>query len=336
MRPAAGDYAELLREHVLEAEVAAAALPQPWQDEPIVETYDERERRRELAAEATREAMAWLGRGPREREPFSGPVAALRCIDDARIDGAPIRSTWVDPQWAGGGTGGVGKSDGDTAQRQSERVALAERAWLTCLGSGWTITTYPVPIALTAVQARAVTVMATLGIPAGLKSPVQYTGTERGETGKRKGQIAKRAPTYGKDDAGSSWSLTEGVPPDQVAAFVADVWRVELPTGHVVSLRVRGLAELYRALRERGQVPRSTRWESKMVDSIRAWDLSGWEQVASALGTTVRGAQRWAEKRKADHPMPLSVVNHGIVARSSELTRWMQEEFERGRRQQEP
>lgn len=58
------------------------------------------------------------------------------------------------------------------------------------------------------------------------------------------------------------------------------------------------------------------------------WDLETWEEIAAALGVSVRTARRWAAL--ATDPLP--VTEHGRArARSAQIQAWLDRRF-RGRR----
>jgi len=298
-----------------ELAIAAAAVPVQYGAEP--ETQDERERRDRVMSAAERNY--WQARrGQVERLPFAGPVQALRALDAVRLDGPPLRTCWR----VGEDSSGCAQTqpEGDAGQRDVERVAFVARAWEAVLADGWTLSTYPTLVALSAVQARCVVAWAVLGLPR--ETTPQYAkNTERTRTGD-----GNRAPS--KHALGqrlqSSWANS----PAEVGEAASAAFGVSVPAGHVVAIRVAGLAGLYVELYERGQVPLSSEWERASMERIQApWSYEGWDSIATALGKSVDWAQRKA-KRDSD-PMPVRAIDGRICARRSDIEAWLGREWER-------
>ena len=64
----------------------------------------------------------------------------------------------------------------------------------------------------------------------------------------------------------------------------------------------------------------------------RAWDLSGWGEIAQMLGCAERTAMRAAARPEGENPLPVSRVFGGnIVAVRSEIAEWSRAEMKRGK-----
>lgn len=314
------DYRELLAEHVAEDELAEALVVAPvrW-----IEPAAEVERRRERLALATATAHDIIDRerrGVAERPLFRGALAALRALDEVRMDGAGIKST-SDPArfevagWTMSSTGG-----GDGAQRAVERIAPVARAWDLCLAAGWVVTTYPATVRLSPAQARAVVVWATLGVPGDFR-PLQHPRALVGE-GARPAVTAGHKPlrlaTRGRPrEDGEGVDRFDDPSPAEVAAYTCAQTGVDVPVGHVVLLRRTGVLELYTRLSQSGLVPLDRRMAKMATETIEPFDLHGWKEIAACLGVDERTAQRWQRD-----DLPTYDYKGAVVARKTELRTW--------------
>jgi hypothetical protein len=277
--------------------------------------------------EATKVALAIIARenrGESSRPPFGGVLGALRALDAARIDGAPLRSTSDPSRFEAQSWGGSGASQGDAAQRAVERIAPVARLWALCLAGGWTLTTYPVEVRLSAEQARAVVVWSVLGVM-GSRLPMQHPQPRHGEgvrQQKPKARIAMRGSPRGRDEDVDPYA--EPLASD-IAAYASQAFGVEVPVGHVITMRREGLLELYRAMSARGLVPLDRRLTAMAATRATPWDIEGWKEIATTCGCSERTARRLAERPAA--PMPTYKTFSGVVAVKAELQSWLREQM---------
>jgi hypothetical protein len=331
------DVRTLLAEHVAEVELVASLEAAPVID-PAIASLDDRAietitaeqsaRRARLSDEATRAALLILAReskGESPRPPFRGVLAALRALDEARVDGAPLRSTSSPSRFEPEHRGASGTASGDVAQRAVERIAPISRLWALCLCDGWTLTTYPALAQLDAQQAREVVIWATLGIP-GTRVPLQHPQPMRGE-GARQKQPKYRLAVRGKPRVSDDVDPYDDPSPRDVAEHASAAFGVEVPVGHVVALRREGIAELYSRLAGRGLIPRDGRLDAMAATRATPWDVEGWKEIASTLGCSERTAQRVASR--TDRPAPTYRTFVGVVAVRAELAEWMRGEMKR-------
>lgn len=318
--------AEMLADHVAELALVDALEVRPWRE---VSTPAQEHTRAERQREATRQALAIIDRerrGVSERPPFSGPLQALRALDEWRLDGPSIPGT---PVWSL-----LDEHDTGRGERPSscvERLADVAAAWESCLADGWTITTTPALVELSAPQARAVVVWATLGV--GALAPLQQDrrGLTR-EAWRTERQSRRKLAFRGGfelPENGGAWSRYREPLAPAIAEYASGVFGVEVPVGHVARMRALGVGEFYRRMQRCGLVPRSERMEA-MGENDRAWDLSGWAEIAAFLGWAQRTAMRYADR--AEHPLPVSRVGDRIVAVRAEVAAWTREEVIRGKR----
>jgi hypothetical protein len=323
------DVRQLLEDHVSEIALVDALDAQPYRDaEPLeVVTGAIMRERAKRQQEATRVALAIIARenrGESSRPPFNGVLGALRALDAARIDGAPLRSTSDPARFEAQSWGGSGASQGDAAQRAVERIAPVARLWALCLADGWTLRTYPVEERLTAAQARAVVVWSVLGVM-GSRLPMQHPQPRHGEGVRQqrpKTRIAVRGrPRKGEEDVDP---YEEPLASD-IAAYASQAFGVEVPVGHVITMRREGLLELYRAMSSRGLVPLDRRLTAMAASRATPWDLQGWKEIAVTCGCSERTARRLAERPAA--PMPTYKTVSGVVAVKTELQSWLREQM---------
>ena len=277
-------------------------------------------------------------RGDAERPAYRGPRQALRALDAARIDGPPLPPSpvWdllVDAQHATPRT--------ESAISVATRVVDVERAWEACLVDGWVLVTAPFREALSAPQARAVVVWATLGLP-GDVAPAQDPVPLHGE-GVRQKQPRGRLAVRGHYDEGVRGGFDRHHEPEahEVAEYASRVFEVTVPTGHVVRMRAAGVLALYGQLRSRGLVPLDRRLAT-MADTTEATglerlDLCGWKDIRPLFqkpGSTEpwdeRTLRSWAER--AEDPLPLHTVGGQVAASRADLAAWSAREYERTRR----
>lgn len=330
------DVRALLAEHVAEVELVASLEAAPVIDPAIARlddaaittiTAEQSARRARLADEASRMALLILAReakGESTRPPFRGVLAALRALDEVRVDGAPVRSSSSPSRFEPEHRGMSGTASGDAGQRAVERIAPISRLWAQCLAGGWTLTTYPTPQRLDAEQAREVVVWATLGIP-GARVPLQHPQPMRGE-GARQKQPRYRLAVRGKPRA-DSVDPFDDPSPREVAEHASAVFGVEVPVGHVAAMRREGIAELYSMLAGRGLIPRDGRLDAMAATRATPWDVEGWKEIASTLGCSPRTAQRVATR--TERPAPTYRTFVGVVAVRAELAEWMRGEMKR-------
>ena len=330
------DVRQLLEDHVSEVALVDALDAQPYRDAAPVETLTpammrERARRKH---EATRVALAIIARenrGESSRPPFNGVLGALRALDAASIDGAPLRSTSDPARFEAQTWGGSGASQGDAAQRAVERIAPVSRLWALCLADGWTLTTYPVEERLTAAQARAVVVWSVLGVM-GSRLPMQHPQPRHGEGVRQqrpKTRIAVRGrPRKGDEDVDP---YTEPLA-SEIAAYASQAFGVEVPVGHVITMRREGLLELYRAMSARGLVPLDRRLTAMAATRATPWDLQGWKEIATTCGCSERTVRYLSDEKS----LPVYKTFAGVVAVKSELQAWMAEHLASGRRPPKP
>ena len=330
------DVRQLLEDHVSEVALVDALDAQPYRDAAPVETLTpammrERARRKH---EATRVALAIIARenrGESSRPPFNGVLGALRALDAASIDGAPLRSTSDPARFEAQTWGGSGASQGDAAQRAVERIAPVSRLWALCLADGWTLTTYPVEERLTAAQARAVVVWSVLGVM-GSRLPMQHPQPRHGEGVRQqrpKTRIAVRGrPRKGDEDVDP---YTEPLA-SEIAAYASQAFGVEVPVGHVITMRREGLLELYRAMSARGLVPLDRRLTAMAATRATPWDLQGWKEIATTCGCSERTVRYLSDEKS----LPVYKTFAGVVAVKAELQAWMAEHLASGRRPPKP
>lgn len=330
------DVRALLAEHVAEVELVASLEAAPVIDPAIARlddaaietiTAEQSARRARLADEASRMALLILAReakGESTRPPFRGVLAALRALDEVRVDGAPVRSSSSPSRFEPEHRGMSGTASGDAGQRAVERIAPISRLWAQCLASGWTLTTYPTTQRLDAEQAREVVIWGTLGIP-GTRVPLQHPQPMRGE-GARQKQPRYRLAVRGKPNA-DSVDPYDDPSPREVAEHASAVFGVEVPVGHVAAMRREGIAELYSMLAGRGLIPRDGRLDAMAATRATPWDVEGWKEIASTLGCSPRTAQRVATR--AERPAPTYRTFVGVVAVRAELAEWMRGEMKR-------
>ncbi len=331
------DVRQVLAEHVAEVELVASLEAAPVID-PAIARLDDRAietitaehsaRRARLADEATRMALLILAReskGESSRPPFRGVLAALRALDEVRVDGAPVRSSSSPSRFEPEHRGAGGTASGDVAQRAVERIAPVSRLWAQCLAAGWTLTTYPAMQRLDAEQAREVCIWATLGIP-GARVPLQHPQPMRGE-GARQKQPKYRLAVRGKPRVGEDVDPFDDPSPRDVAEHASAVFGVEVPVGHVVAIRREGIGELYSRLAGRGLIPRDGRLDAMAATRATPWDVEGWKEIASTLGCSERTAQRVASR--PERPAPTYRTFVGVVAVRAELAEWMRGEMKR-------
>ena len=330
------DVRALLAEHVAEVELVASLEAAPVIDPAIARlddaaittiTAEQSARRARLADEASRMALLILAReakGESTRPPFRGVLAALRALDEVRVDGAPVRSSSSPSRFEPEHRGASGTASGDAGQRAVERIAPISRLWAQCLSSGWTLTTYPTTQRLDAEQAREVVIWGTLGIP-GTRVPLQHPQPMRGE-GARQKQPRYRLTVRGKPSA-DSVDPYDDPSPREVAEHASAVFGVEVPVGHVAAMRREGIAELYLMLAGRGLIPRDGRLDAMAATRATPWDVEGWKEIASTLGCSPRTAQRVATR--PERPAPTYRTFVGVVAVRAELAEWMRGEMKR-------
>lgn len=331
------DVRQVLAEHVAEVELVASLETAPVID-PAISALDDRAietitaehsaRRARLADEATRMALLILAReskGESPRPPFRGVLAALRALDEVRVDGAPLRSSSSPSRFEPEHRGAAGTASGDVAQRAVERIAPVSRLWAQCLAGGWTLTTFPALARLSAEQAREVCIWATLGIP-GARVPLQHPQPMRGE-GARQKQPRYKLAVRGKPRVGEDVDPFDDPSPRDVAEHASAVFGVEVPVGHVVALRREGIAELYSRLAGRGLIPRDGRLDAMAATRATPWDVQGWKEIATVLGCSDRQAQKLAAR--PEKPAPTYKTFVGVVAVQSELHEWMRGEMRR-------
>jgi hypothetical protein len=330
------DVRQLLEDHVAEVTLVDVLDAQPYRDaEPLeVVTGAVMRERAKRQHEATKVALAIIARenrGESSRPPFGGVLAALRALDAARIDGAPLRSTSDPARFEAQSWGGSGASQGDAAQRAVERIAPVSRLWALCLADGWTLTTYPVEVRLSAEQARAVVVWSVLGVM-GSRLPMQHPQPRHGEgvrQQKPKARIAMRGSPRGRDEDVDPY--TEPLA-SEIAAYASQAFGVEVPVGHVVTLRREGLLELYRAMSARGLVPLDRRLTAMAASRATPWDLQGWKEIATTCGCSERTVRYLSDEKS----LPVYKTFAGVVAVKSELQAWMAEHLASGRRPPKP
>lgn len=318
---------DLLAEHVAEVALVYALEVTPWR---VVEPHAETMARAQRLREATAQALAIIDRerrGVAVRPPFAGPLQALRALADWRLDGVAIAGTSVWERLSLDPSGGAERPSSTV-----ERLADVALHWSACLSDGWTLSTYPARCWLSAPQARAVVLCAVLGCP-GTFVPVQSPQARSGE-GVRPAldprHIVTRLRALGRPLGGGDVDRFSDPSPSEVAGYVSTEIGLVVPKGHVTRLRAAGIGEVYRRLAGCGLVPRSERMETMAADD-RAWDLSGWKEIASYLGWKPRTAMRYANR--AEHPLPVSRIGvDRIVAVRSEIAQWTREEMRRGRR----
>jgi len=330
------DVRALLAEHVAEVELVASLEAAPVIDPAIARlddaaittiTAEQSARRARLADEASRMALLILAReakGESTRPPFRGVLAALRALDEVRVDGAPVRSSSSPSRFEPEHRGASGTASGDAGQQAVERIAPISRLWSQCLAGGWTLTTYPTTQRLDAEQAREVVVWATLGIP-GARVPLQHPQPMRGE-GARQKQPRYKLAVRGKPSA-DSVDPYDDPSPREVAEHASAVFGVEVSVGHVAAMRREGIAELYLRLAGRGLIPRDGRLDAMAATRATPWDVEGWKEIASTLGCSPRTAQRVATR--TERPAPTYRTFVGVVAVRAELAEWMRGEMKR-------
>lgn len=316
--------ADLLADHVAELELVDALTVTPWRE---VSTPAQEHARAERQREATRQALAILDRerrGVAERPPFRGPLQALRALADWRLDdiGAQGTSAWAR----------LSSDDSRTERPAStvERLADVALHWEATLADGWTLSTYPVRYGLSAPEARAAALCAVLGCP-GTFLPRQDPVALSGE-GVRPALAREHAPlrlrALGRPLGGGQVDRFSDPSPSEVAEFVFESSGISIPVGHVVRLRAVAVGEFYRRLVRCGLVPRSERMETMATSDERAWDLSGWEEIAAFLGWAQRTAMRYADREA--NPLPVSRIGDRVVAVRADVAAWTREELKRG------
>ena len=330
------DVRQLLEDHVAEVTLVDALDAQPYRDAAPIETLTPamlRERARR-SHEATKVALAIIARenrGDSSRPPFGGVLGALRALDAASIDGAPLRSTSDPSRFEAQTWGNGGAAQGDAAQRAVERIAPVSRLWALCLADGWTLRTYPVEERLTAAQARAVVVWSVLGVM-GSRLPMQHPQPRHGEgvrQQKPKTRIAVRGrPRRGDEDVDP---YEEPLASD-IAAYASQAFGVEVPVGHVITMRREGLLELYRAMSARGLVPLDRRLTAMAASRATPWDLQGWKEIATTCGCSERTVRYLSDEKS----LPVYKTFAGVVAVKSELQAWMADHLASGRRPPKP
>jgi len=330
------DVRQLLEDHVSEVALVDALDAQPYRDAAPIETLTPAmlRSRAKRQQEATRVALAIIARenrGESSRPPFGGVLGALRALDAASIDGAPLRSTSDPARFEAQSWGSGGAAQGDAAQRAVERIAPVARLWALCLADGWTLRTYPVEERLSAAQARAVVVWSVLGVM-GSRLPLQHPQPRHGDGVRQqrpKTRIAMRGrPRRGEEDVDP---YTEPLA-SEIAAYASQAFGVEVPVGHVITMRREGLLELYRAMSARGLVPLDRRLTAMAATRATPWDLQGWKEIATTCGCSERTVRYLSDEKS----LPVYKTFAGVVAVKSELQSWMAEHLASGRRPPKP
>ncbi len=205
------------------------------------------------------------------------------------------------------------------------------RLWALCLADGWTLRTYPVEERLSAAQARAVVVWSVLGVM-GSRLPMQHPQPRFGEgvrQQKPKTRIAVRGrPRKGEEDVDP---YEEPLASD-IAAYASQAFGVEVPVGHVITMRREGLLELYRAMSARGLVPHDGRLTAMAASRATPWDLQGWKEIATTCGCSERTVRYLSDEKS----LPVYKTFAGVVAVKAELQTWMAEHLASGRRPPKP
>ena len=330
------DVRQLLEDHVAEVTLVDALDAQPYRDAAPVETLTpamlhERAKRQHEATKVALAIIARENRGESTRPPFNGVLGALRALDAASIDGAPLRSTSDPARFEAQTWGSGGAAQGDAAQRAVERIAPVSRLWALCLADGWTLRTYPVEERLSAAQARAVVVWSVLGVM-GSRLPMQHPQPRHGEGVRQqrpKTRIAVRGrPRRGEEDVDP---YTEPLA-SEIAAYASQAFGVEVPVGHVITMRREGLLELYRAMSARGLVPLDRRLTAMAATRATPWDLQGWKEIATTCGCSERTVRYLSDEKS----LPVYKTFAGVVAVKAELQAWMAEHLASGRRPPKP
>jgi len=323
-------------DHAAELALVESLTVRPWRE---VETVAQGAARDARAHKATCDARAALERWHRgesetQRPPFAGPLQALRAYDESRLDGYAVPgSTFT--RYQDHDTG-----PSERASRTVERVGDVLRCFEACLADGWTLTTYPERIALTAWQAREVLVWSTLGCPGSIL-PVQNPRAIVGPA-VRPMLVAKhttqRLPARGRPTGdGDAVKPHEDTSPAEVAAYASEQFGVSVPVGHVVRLRREGVVELYGRLVACGLVPRDGRMAT-MADTTEATglerlDVRGWKEIVPLVDHGKRDEKTlraWAER--AENPLPLWFVGGEVCTSRADLAAWSAAELERTRR----
>lgn len=320
------DHAAEVLDVVAEHELAESLVPVQLGIDSAAQAHERSER----MARATREAESLIDReqrGEAVRPPFRGVLQALRAIDDYRTrmaDGMVRRSRLEQTD--------TDTERGEGAASMVERHVDAVTCWDACLATGWTLVTSPVRAALSSTQARAVVVLATLGLPGDVRA-MQWPQPRSG-VGVRQSQPKGRVHVRGAPVDGGTFLRGQDPTDAQIAAHASEQFGVHVPIGHVVQLRAEGLRQMHARLAERGLVPHSGGLTTMTTATrLEDLDLHGWKSIRAVVGEGTydeRTLRAWS--RRAEDPLPLYEVRGEVCAMRAELAEWSKRELARSRR----